>query len=216
MIIYSRCCNHYYHLKPLPPFDLLAGDERSRSAYDLWSSYSVSFLRFSTLSRRLRLILICSSVCTKTSSSLFRSRFCYSRTLICCWSAAISSLRPLFLSVRPALENLTSSFSLRVIAIWSSLARILASRSKITAWSSFPRRSSASLYLKRAIFSSLPLSRFLWETELSDDCLAFWSLSILSSAWAASTASVVLLSSNSLYSAIFERSTALSLALANS
>jgi len=192
------------------------GDCLSSSAYDFWSSYSPYLLRVSTRSRRFRLVLIYSSVCTNTSNSLFKSRFCCSKIAMCCYKAAISALIWLFLSVMPALLNLTSSPSLRVMEIWSSRALTFASKSKMTAWRSFDLWFSASFCLNRTSLSSFPLSRLRWAAALSDYCLADWSLSWANSAWAASRASVVRRRSNSLASATLESSLALSWVLANS
>lgn len=108
---------------------LLCGDDLSRSYIDLYNSTSVLVLSSTTLSLLLRVLLIYSSVCTKFSSSLFKSLFYASRTLICYYNAAISALISAFLSKIDELLNLTSSNSFLTTIIWSSLLLFLLSKS---------------------------------------------------------------------------------------
>ena len=120
------CCILAYALDHLY---LLCGDDLSRSYIDLYNSTSVLCLNSLTLSLLLSVLLIYSSVCTKVSSSLFKSLFWLSRTLMCYCKAAISALKSPFLSRIDELLNLTSSNSFLMTIIWSSLLLFLLSKS---------------------------------------------------------------------------------------
>lgn len=147
--------NHLY-------YDLLVGDDLSKSYIDLWSSTSVFCLKSTTLSLLLRVALICSSVSTNFSSSLFNSLFYCSNTFTWAYNAAISAFRSPFLSIIPELLNLTSSSSFLMTITWSSLLLFLVSRSNNSALNSLFFCNSISLYLNNVTFSSFYLSNCLY------------------------------------------------------